>query len=231
MKKIISRFLLAASFALGMAAAARANHTSELPLEVLGEQLTCQADDLQDAFRDQFRKSSLYSELRCAAVDLENAGRVIRRKADNSNGLCRITDELNDANCRIAELQRLVADARYRASVGIDPALCGCTMHIDQKLASIQNILLLMRAEVTAMTVYRPQLPVGREVFHCGGGRVYSDQRSHDDRHAPSFAPPGVGYRGYSSPRHFDIGRDSGIALSSQGLSFRVGNATFQVNR
>lgn len=107
-------------------------------------ELACQMDDLRDVFRKQFRQSANYGELRAVAWDVRGHAKKIERLARSGRTLCEIGDELAAVrNClRILDLE--VAQARFRASAGMDPPLSGCTLHVDARLAGACELLRCM---------------------------------------------------------------------------------------
>jgi hypothetical protein len=249
MKSVITTLMLAAAFGLGCAVAARAESCDhKLPIEMYAESLKCQADELQDVFRDQFCRSSCYGELRRTAARLERNARVIRNQSDWRKGVCRVTDEINESSSLICELETLVNSARLRALQGLDRPLTGCTMHVDARLARMRQTLLMIRAEATAMTVsYRPEIatpPYVSPPVYVTPQAPRSGQPTPAIRFPaqtdPGFAPdylPGAslqspyGRQGSGAYRDFSTAGRDGLSVNGNTLTFRIGNMSFAVNR
>ncbi len=240
MYKLFSKLFLAAAFGLGCVAAANADH-DQLPIEACADSLRCQADDLQDAFRDQFRKSDVYGQLIRTAGKIERNARIIRNQSDARNGICRVTDEINETSTLICELQALVEDARFRAASGWDAPLCGCTLHVDAKIATIQQTLILIRAEATAMTVgpvviqpYNQPFVAPQPNFAPTPTQYYQPRHeSIQPTPAPSYYPSSrIDGRNSTFAGNGSIGRTQrGIELNPNGFVFHVGGASIHVNR
>ncbi len=240
MKKLISKILLAGSFGLGCVAAASGNPHRDSGWEYQGEFLTAQADEFRDVLGDQFRRSGVYAELRRNAAQLERTSRTITGLAKNRNGLSRVGEEIQTAHYLIENLEALVDQARFRANRGLDRPIVGCTLHVDTRLAAMRHTLMLVRAEVTALTsCARPVFPGGG--FYDSGGWAPTHPAPWNHRPAtqgpqynPGIAPsyhPGAHHSGGVSDRRFDSRHNGGVRLTSDGIVFRVGGIPVTIGR
>lgn len=100
------------------------------------DQLVCQMDEVQGDFRRQFRRASNYGGLRSTSATVESSARRISRLARSGRDMCGIREEAAEMLTCLRRLELEVAQARFRASAGLDPPLLGCTLHIDSKLAA-----------------------------------------------------------------------------------------------
>gem|GEM_PF-7113245 len=147
---------LVISTAIGMMSASilKADHQF---IELHAGQLECSMDELRDVFQDQFRDSGVYRELRSTAWDIRQGARQIERMARRNAAVCDIREAIENADRCLSRLHALVGEARYRAHTGIDPPLCGCTLHVDAKIALARQSLAYLRGALLGPVIVNPR--------------------------------------------------------------------------
>lgn len=145
--------ILAIATALGMmsASAIKADHEF---IQQQTKELECQMNELRTVFYHQFRESGVYSELRSTAWDIRNDARQIERLARRGTSICDLRSAIDDTEQCLGRLYALVGEARYRAETGIDPPLCGCTLHVDAKLIAARETLACLRGVLLGGVAY-----------------------------------------------------------------------------
>ncbi len=214
--------------AVGLAAlvlggnAVQADHRLANPLVALSEDLRCQADELRSAFREQFRQSAVFNELMWKSHEFRNTASRIRSLALSNGCPIRLRSELDALDRLVNDMGSLVEVARLRAARGLDKPLCGCTLHVDAKLARMrQSVWSMHRFLAGGSGVHRPWDYRYDEFRDTRGYRGYSNDMYYRDTHGrqvdPHFAINGPGGRA-----GVEFGRDGGIVVNIGGAGVRV---------
>lgn len=205
--------------------AVQADHRLANPLVALSEDLRCQADDLRDSFRDQFRQSAVYIELMRKSQEIKNAANRVRSLARSNGCPIRIGNEVDAMERLIFDMMSLVDVARLRAARGLDKPLCGCTLHIDNKLARMRQTVFSMKRFLVGGRGFdrRQNYDYG---YGYGGQREYRGSPGHswdfDDRRTGSYIDPGVAINGPRGRGGVEFGLDGGIVLNIGGAGVRL---------
>ncbi len=161
--------LLALSAAFGMIGASqvRGDH---LIVQQHAAELACQMEELRDVFRDQFRRAGNYPELRSGAWDIRSSAKRIGRLARPGRDLCEVRAEIDSVLGCLRALELEVANARFRASQGLDPPLNGCTRHVDGRLAAARETVHCLAQTVSGSPAVVPGggWQTGRPPIHPG---------------------------------------------------------------
>ncbi len=106
------------------------------------DDIQCQADDLRQFIREQFKDSASYRELLNISGDIKNRANrldnLLRRRTVEA---CDIVSAFEELNCLVRDLHAAIEVARLRAARGLDPPLIGCTLHIDARLSHLSDSL------------------------------------------------------------------------------------------